>query len=74
MKDKTNRVLMGLLIALALAASALILTIPALFGSPEPHQVWLTAVLGGLTALLGIALIFLRPRGTNATPSAKPHH
>ena len=71
MTNKANRVLPGLLIAMALAASALVLTIPALFGSPEPHQVWLTAILGGLTALLGTTLILLRPRGTQATSA--PH-
>ena len=72
MNNKTNGVLLGLLIALALAASALILTLPALFDSPEPHQVWLTAILGGLTALLGIALIGRRPRETDMTAPTKP--
>lgn len=60
MNKKINRALMGLLIATALAASALILTIPALFGSHESHQLWLTATLGSLTAVLGAGLILLR--------------
>ena len=59
--NKTDRVFLGLLIAMVLAASVLILTIPALFGSHEPHQFWLTAALGILTAILGVALILLRP-------------
>ena len=71
MKSKTNRVLPGLLIAMALAASALVLTIPALFSSPEPYQVWLAAILGGLAVLLGIALVLLRRRGTRAISA--PH-
>ena len=65
--NKTNRVSLGLLIALALAASALVLTIPALFGSHVPHQFWLTVVLGSLTAVLGTALILLR-RGPSCRP------
>lgn len=72
MNNKTNRVLLGLLIAMALAAAALVLTIPALFGPHEPHQFWLTAVLGGITAVLGIALILLRPRRTDA--ASTPHN
>ena len=71
MKSETNQILPGLLIAMALAASALVLTIPALFSSPEPYQVWLAAILGGLAALLGIALVLLRRRGTRAISS--PH-
>lgn len=59
--DKTNRLFTGLLLGMALAGAALVLTLPALFGSPEPHQFWITAALGGLTAILGIALILLRP-------------
>lgn len=72
MNNKTNRVLMGFLIAMAVAASALVLTIPALFGPHEPHQFWLTAVLGGITAVLGIALILLRPGRNNSVST--PHN
>jgi len=59
--NKTNRVFVGLLIAMALAASALVLSIPALFGPHEPYQFWLTGTLGALTAILGTALTLLRP-------------
>ncbi|KNC20370.1 hypothetical protein AC792_01050 [Arthrobacter sp. RIT-PI-e] len=61
MTRKTSPVFMGLFIAMAVMASALILTLPALFGSYEPHQFWLTVGLGGATAILAVALILLRP-------------
>ena len=61
MSNKTNRVFIGLLIAMALTASVLVLTLPALFGPHEPHQPWLSVALGSLTAVLGAALILLRP-------------
>ncbi|MGO1193585.1 MAG: hypothetical protein ACTMHH_06895 [Nesterenkonia sp.] len=60
MSEKSNRVLAGLLLGFALAASALILSIPALFDAPKPSQIWLTAVFGGLTAGLGAALVLMR--------------
>lgn len=58
---KFTPVLMGLFIAMILAASALILSLPALFRPHEPHQFWLTAILGGVTAVLVVAVILLRP-------------
>lgn len=61
MTRKTSPVFMGLFIAMAVMASALILTLPALFGSYEPHQLWLTVGLGSVTAVLAVALILLRP-------------
>ncbi len=62
MHNKSNRVFIGLLLVMSLAAAALVLTIPALFGSPGPGQVWLAAVLGVLTAVLGTAVLLLRPQ------------
>ncbi len=68
MNNTPNRAFVGLLIAMALAASALVLLIPALFGSHEPYQLWLAVALGGLTAILGTALVLLRPlAGRNKT-------
>lgn len=68
MQSKSNRVFISLLLAMALAAAALILNLPALFDSPGPGQLWLTAVLGILTAVLGTAVFLLRPqrRGRDA--------
>lgn len=54
------------LIAFAVAAAALILTIPALFGEHVPNQAWLTGLLSGLTLVFGVAALALRPhRGTS---------
>ena len=61
MHNKLNRVVISLLLAMSLAAAALVLSIPALFDSPGPGQVWLAAVLGVLTAALGTAVLILRP-------------
>jgi len=61
MQNKLNRVVISLLLAMSLAAAALVLSIPALFDSPGPGQVWLAAVLGVLTAALGTAVLILRP-------------
>ncbi|THJ68557.1 hypothetical protein E8P82_01190 [Arthrobacter echini] len=61
MTRRTPRVFIGLLIAMALMAAALILSLPALFGPYEPHQFWITVALGSITAVLGIAVILLRP-------------
>ncbi|MDJ0316856.1 hypothetical protein [Arthrobacter antibioticus] len=61
MTRRTTRVFMGLFIAMVLMASALILSLPALFGAYEPHQFWITVTLGGITAILIVALILLRP-------------
>ena len=68
MQNKPNRIFIGLLLAMSLAAAALVLSIPALFGSPEPEQLWLAAVLAILTAVLGTAVLLLRPqrRGNGA--------
>lgn len=62
MHTKPNRIFIGLLLAMSLAAAALILSIPSLFGSPEPGQLWLAAGLGLLTAALGTAVLLLRPQ------------
>ncbi|MBF4992711.1 hypothetical protein ITX31_01110 [Arthrobacter gandavensis] len=62
MHNKPNRLFIGLLLALSLAAAALVLSIPGLFGSPGPGQVWLAAVLGVLTAGLGTAVLLVRPQ------------
>ena len=68
MHNKSNWVFISLLLAMSLAAAALVLSIPALFGSPEPGQLWLAAVLAILTAVLGTAVLLLRPqrRGTRS--------
>ena len=62
MHTKPNRIFIGLLLAMSLAAAALILSIPTLFDSPVPGQLWLAAVLGILTAALGTAVLLLRPK------------
>lgn len=62
MQNKPNRIFIGLLLTMSLAAAALVLNIPALFGSPEPGQLWLTAGLGLLTAALGTSVMLLRPQ------------
>ena len=68
MHKKSNRVFISLLLAMSLAAAALILSIPALFDSREPDQLWLAAVLGILTTVLGTSVMLLRPqrRGNGA--------
>lgn len=68
MNQKTNWLFPGAILAFALAAAALILTIPPLFAAHEPYQVWLTSVLGVLTVVLGIAVILMRP------PQQKRHN
>ncbi|MER2134471.1 MAG: hypothetical protein ABS910_07310 [Arthrobacter sp.] len=62
MHNKSNWVFISLLLAMSLAAAALVLSIPALFDSPGPGQLWLAAVLGVLTAALGTAVMLLRPQ------------
>lgn len=62
MQTKPNWIFISLLLAMSLAAAALVLSIPALFGSPGPRQLWLTAGLGILTAALGTAVMLLRPQ------------
>ena len=68
MHNKSNWVFISLLLAMSLAAAALVLSIPALFGSPGPGQLWLATGLGLLTAALGTAVMLLRPqrRGNGA--------
>ena len=68
MHHKSNQAFIILLAAMSLSAAALILSIPALFGTPDAGQLWLAAVLGILTAALGTAVLFLRPqrRGNGA--------
>jgi len=62
MHNQSNRVFIGLLLAMSLAAAALVLSIPALFGSPSPGRVWIAGVLGVVTAALGITVLLLRPQ------------
>ena len=62
MQNKPNWVFITLLLTMSLAAAALVLSIPALFGSPEPGQLWLAAGLGLLTAALGTGVMLLRPQ------------
>lgn len=64
---KSTRVFLGLLLAMSLAAAALILSIPALFDSPDHGQVSHAAVLGVLTAALGTAILLLRPQRRKTT-------
>ena len=68
MHHKSNQAFIILLAAMSLSAAALILSIPALFGTPDAGQLWLAAVLGILTAALGAAVLLLRPqrRGNGA--------
>ena len=68
MHTKPNRIFIGLLLAMSLAAAALVLSVPPLFGSPGPGQLWLAAGLGLLTAALGTSVMLLRPqrRGNGA--------
>ncbi|MGP5396307.1 hypothetical protein [Arthrobacter rhombi] len=61
MNHKITWLFPGAILAFALAAAVLILTIPALFGAHEPYQTWLTSSLAVLTTLLGTAVILLRP-------------
>jgi len=62
MSRKSRRIFIIVLAAMSLAATALILSLPALFGAPEPGQVWLAAALGLLTAVLATAVLLLRPQ------------
>lgn len=67
MHNRSNRVVIGLLLAMSLTAAALVLSIPALFGSPTLGQVWAAGMLGVLTAALGTAVLLLRPPQRRAT-------
>lgn len=62
MPQPSNWVLAGLILGFGLAASALILSIPALFDAPSPLQMWLSSVFAGLTVGLGAALVLIRRR------------
>ncbi len=65
MSHITNRLFFGIFIAMALAAAALILSIPPLFSLHEQYRLWLTLVLGGLTVALGVAVVLMRPSNRN---------
>lgn len=67
MRNTTNRMLLGLVIGLSLSGAALVLSLPAVFGPHEPYQAWLATILGGVTAVLAVAVILMRPprRGVN---------
>lgn len=67
MRNATNRMLLGLVIGLSLSGAALVLSLPAVFGPHEPYQAWLAMILGGVTAVLAVAVILMRPprRGVN---------
>lgn len=62
MTSRRDRVTWMMLAAFALSAATLVLTLPSLFDAPEEWQRGLAAASGGLTLLLGIALILLRTR------------
>ncbi|MBT9256900.1 hypothetical protein KMZ32_12800 [Phycicoccus sp. MAQZ13P-2] len=50
------------LAAFALSAAVLIVTLPSLFGAPQGWQKGLVIASGGLTLVLGVALVVTRPR------------
>lgn len=77
--QKSNALFLTLLIAMALTAAGLILSIPPLFRSHEPHQVWITGILGCLALVFAVGTLFARPavnwwwaprrrRGTRRSP------
>ena len=65
MRNMSNMLPVVLLIGMALAAAAFILSIPPLFRPHEPYQVWIAATLGCLSLMLAAATLYMRftPRG-----------
>ncbi|KQO03002.1 hypothetical protein ASF21_01245 [Arthrobacter sp. Leaf234] len=67
MSNTTPRAFLALFIGLFIAGAALVLSLPAVFGPHEHYQAWLAMILGGVTAVLAVAVILMRPprRGVN---------
>lgn len=61
MNWKPNRAFIVLFIGFVVSASALILTIPAIFSPHGSSQAMLTMVLGGLSAIFAVGVILMRP-------------
>ena len=56
-----NRLFLIALIAFSVVGAALILTLPALFSPHQEFQAQLSGFLSGLTLVLGITTLALRP-------------
>lgn len=61
MRNMSNMLFLALLIGMALAAAALILSVPPLFRPHERYQVWITGTLGCLSLVLAVGTLYLRP-------------
>ncbi|GAB3534649.1 hypothetical protein GCM10027403_10920 [Arthrobacter tecti] len=62
MSQNSNHRFLTILVAMALSAAALILSVPPLFEAHEPYQLWLTLTLAALTGALGAAVLVMRTR------------
>jgi hypothetical protein len=60
MRNMSNLLPVVLLIGMALAAGAFILSVPPLFRPHEQHQVWITGTLGCLSLVLAVGTLYLR--------------
>lgn len=65
MDERAAARLARLILAFALAAAGLVVSIPPLFGPHEPYQAWLTGALAIVTVALAVATFHVRRTATD---------